>query len=361
MDFKRIPAAIAALLLGALPACSAVAQKAAPNTALAEQQAISSKPKQQSVSSQAEPPQLPSTPAQQSASSPLVQRVNGVAITRLELDRSVKALLAQNNAPEQVPPDVMKQAEEIALKQLTSAELLYQEARKIEVKDLDRLVTEKIAEGKAKFASEAIFEKVLKDTGMTMAELRETTRRQIVVNQFIENRFVSRESASEADAKTFYDANAEKFFTKPDRVKASHILVGVDQKASAEEKKKALEKAEALLKRVQGGEDFAAIAKKESTCPSGASGGDLGTFGKGQMTPPFEAAVFALKPGELSSVVETGFGYHIIKLDQKFAASTDKFEDVKVKIMNFLKTEKVTKSISAYLEELLSKAKIEKA
>jgi peptidyl-prolyl cis-trans isomerase C len=354
MDFKRIPVAIAAVLLGALPACSTVAVKTTPPAALAEQQAESSKPGEQAVSSQAEPPQQP-------ASSPLVLRVNGVAITRLELDRSARALLAQNGMPEQVPPDVMLQAEDVALKQLTSAELIYQEARKIEVKELDRLVTEKIAEGKAKFASEAIFEKMLKDTGMTMAELRETTRKQIVVNQFIESRFVSRESASEADARTFYEENLQKFFTKGDLVKASHILVGVDQKAPAEGKKKALEKAEALLKRVQGGEDFAAIAKKESNCPSGANGGDLGIFGKGQMAAPFEAAAFALKPGETSTVVETEFGYHIIKLDQKFAASTDKFEDVKAKVMDFLKAEKVAKAIAAYLEELRSKAKIEKA
>jgi peptidyl-prolyl cis-trans isomerase C len=252
----------------------------------------------------------------------------------------------------------MKQAEEAALTQLASSELLYQEASKVEIKDLDRLVTEKVAEGKAKFPSEAEFQKSFQASGLTMDQVRETVRKQLVINNFIETRF--KETVSDEETKKFYDQNVEKYFKKGERVKASHILVGVDKTATAEEKLKAKEKAEALLKRVQGGEDFAAIAKKESTCSSAARGGDLGIFGKGVMTPIFEKTAFALNKGELSSVVETPFGYHIIKLEDKLAAGTEKYEEVKEKIADFLKGEKIKKAIAQLVQELRSKAKIEK-
>jgi peptidyl-prolyl cis-trans isomerase C len=329
MDFKRIPVTVAALLLCTLPACSTVGGKAAPNTSLAEQKAAATQP---------------------------VEKVNGAVITRAEVDRTVKALVAQSRMTP--TPDLMKQAEEAALTQLTSSELLYQEASKVEIKDLDRLVTEKVAEGKAKFPSEAEFQKSFQASGLTMDQVRETVRKQLVINNFIETRF--KETVSDEETKKFYDQNVEKYFKKGERVKASHILVGVDKTATAEEKLKAKEKAEALLKRVQGGEDFAAIAKKESTCSSAARGGDLGIFGKGVMTPIFEKTAFALNKGELSSVVETPFGYHIIKLEDKLAAGTEKYEEVKEKIADFLKGEKIKKAIAQLVQELRSKAKIEK-
>lgn len=333
MDFKMIPATIAALLLCTLPACSTVGQKAALDFSLSEEQAIPSPP---------------------------VKMVNGVAITQAQVDRVVKALLAQYGITQKLTPGQLKQTEDKALDQLISDELLYQEAQKVEVKDLDRLVTEKLTEGMAKFASEDDFRKALKESGMTMTEMRETARRLIVVNNFIETRFAAKETIPEAEAKTFYDQNTEKYFKKGDRVRASHILIGADRKASPEAKKIAREKAEALLKGLQSGDDFAAVAKKESTCSTAVDGGDLGVFGKGRMSPPFEKAAYALKPGELSPVVETEYGYHIIQLKEKVAPSIEAFDEVKDKIVDFLKVEKVKKVVAAYIAELRGKAKLEK-
>jgi peptidyl-prolyl cis-trans isomerase C len=333
MELKKITAAIATLLIFALPACSTISEKTTSKIPIDTQLSPSSQP---------------------------VQLVNGVPITRAELDRTVKALLAQNGMPPLLPPEMMKQAEEMALNQLISTELLYQEAGKIEIKDLDKLVAEQLVQGKAKFASEADYEKAFKESGMTPMEVRENARKLIIIKMYVENRFASKETVTDAEAKKFYDENVEKYFKKSDRVKASHILIGVDRKATPEEKRSAREKAEAILRRVQAGEDFAAIARKESTCESAARGGDLGIFGKGQMTPPFEKAAFALKPGEVSSVVETMYGYHIIKVAEKIGASTEPFEQVMSKIVDFLKEEKVKKAVSAYVEELRGKAKMEK-
>ncbi len=102
-----------------------------------------------------------------------------------------------------------------------------------------------------------------------------------------------------------------------------------------------------------------ALAKEYSTCPSSKQGGDLGFFGKGQMVPSFEKAAFALKPGEISNVVETQFGYHVIKLTEKKPAVTTDFNEVKAKIEEFLKGQKVNEAIQKYLAETKKTAKIE--
>jgi peptidyl-prolyl cis-trans isomerase C len=288
-----------------------------------------------------------------------VAKVNGTTITRQDLDRAVKVLVSQNRLPQPLPAESLKQAEEAALDQLISAELLYQDGLKLEMKDLDKQVGEKISQNKAKFPSADDFEKALKSVEMTEKDLKEFTRKDIVISNLIEKNIADKTTVTEADVKKFYDDNPDKFKQEPS-AKASHILCGVDASATPEEKKKAREKAEALLKKIKAGEDFATLAKSDSTCPSSKQGGDLGTFSKGQMVAPFEKAAFALKPGEVSDVVETQFGYHIIKLTEKKDGGSIKFDEVKSKIQDFLKNQKVQKGVMDYLDALKVKAKIEK-
>ena len=313
----------------------------------------------------AEAKEAQSAPAKQESTarkSPddIVVKVNGAAITRGEVDRAMKVLLSQRQMTvDQLPPEVRTQAEDATVEQLISAELLYQAGKKVESKDLDKQVEEKIAQSRAKFAKPEEFAAALKSADLNEAELKILTLKDLVINNYIEKEIADKVTITDADTKKFYDDNQDKF-KQSESVRASHILCGVDSKASPEEKQKAKEKAEALLKRVKAGEDFAAIAKSDSTCPSSKQGGDLGFFGRGQMVKPFEDAAFALKPGEISGVVETQFGYHIIKLTDKKAAETLKYEDVKGKISEYLKNQKIQKGIEALLKELRSKAKIEK-
>jgi peptidyl-prolyl cis-trans isomerase C len=111
---------------------------------------------------------------------------------------------------------------------------------------------------------------------------------------------------------------------------------------------------------LQKGEDFASLAKEFSQCPSNAKGGDLGYFQRGQMVPPFEQVAFALKPGAVSDIVETKFGYHLIKVIDKKAETTIPYKDVKEKLEQNLKREKIQKEVTLYVEKLKEKAKVEK-
>ncbi len=307
------------------------------------------KPAQSNTEPKKEPAKAEAT-VKTSPTDPIV-KVNGQVITRAEVERATKVFAAQNRMG-QAPADVV-------IDQLVSAELLYQAGSKLSVPDINKQVTAKITESKAKFPNDAAFENALKTASLTQKELEDLIRRDVVIVNLVDKEIASKVTVSDAEVKKFYDENQDKF-KQPATIRASHILCKVDPKATDADKKKAREKAEGLLKEVKAGKDFAELAKTNSDCPSNAQGGDLGFFGKGQMVPAFENAAFALKPGEVSDVVETQFGYHVIKVTDKKDAGVTKFDDVKERIQAYLKNTKVQKGVQDYVAKLKEKAKIEK-
>jgi len=343
-----LPALLAAFTLCAGPALTAYAAEA-PATPVKE---AAPAPVKAEPAKETPPAKLKTSPTDP------VAKVNGAVITRVELDRAMKVLVGQGRVPAPTTPEQTKQTEKATLDQLVAAELLYQAGKKLEIKDLDKQVEEKIAQGKSKFPNPEDYAKALKTADISEKELVELTRKDIIINNLVQKDLAAKITVSDAEAKKFYDENIDKF-KRDAEVRASHILIGVEPNASAEDKKKAKDKADALLKEVKGGKDFAEVAKANSTCPSSAQGGDLGFFGKGQMVPPFEQAAFALKKGEVSDVVETQFGYHIIKLTDKKEPETVKFEDTKERIVDYLKQQKLQKAVNDFLEEQKKKAKVE--
>src|SRR6266704_2821042 len=129
--------------------------------------------------------------------------------------------------------------------------------------------------------------------------------------------FLSQVEVKDDDVAEYYALHREDKFTEPEQVRARHILMKVAADAGADAKAAARKKAEELLAKVKAGADFAALAKESSQDPgSGAKGGDLGLFPRGRMTPTFEEAAFALQAGGVSDVVETPFGFHVIKVEE---------------------------------------------
>lgn len=293
-----------------------------------------------------------------SSTGAIVAKVNGVSISQKEVDRETTILLAQNGIQKPAPADTMKKAEATVVQHLIDSELLYQAGRKTEIKDLDKLVMDRMANNKAQFATSAEFNKVLKDAGLTEKDLKLLVRKGIIINAHLDKEVADKAKVTETESKAFYDANPEQFKTG-EKVRASHILIKVDAKATPEEKQKARDKATAIRKQLSKGEDFAALAQKESSCPSSAKGGDLGYFQKGRMVPEFDQAAFALKPGELSEVVETQFGFHVIKVTEKKPAGTIPFNEAQNDIVEYLRMQKIQKGMKDYVEKLRQGAKIE--
>jgi peptidyl-prolyl cis-trans isomerase C len=300
-----------------------------------------------------ETPKVESTAVGQGA----VARVNGAVISSLELKRISKVMMARQRGAT-LTPDQQKELEKQAVDQLVFLELLYQAGNKLEIKDLDKRVADNVAQGKAQYANAQDFIKAMSEAEMDEKGLVENIRRNVVITNFVEKTITPKVVVSEEDSRKFYDQNPDKF-SRPESIKASHILLGIDQKASADDKKKSREKAEKLHKELAGGADFAALAKANSTCPSSQQGGDLGYFGKGQMVPAFEKVAFGLKQGEISDVVETQFGYHIIKLTEKKAADKIDYKEVLPRIEEYLKGQKVNAAVNTYVAEARKTAKIE--
>lgn len=306
-------------------------------------------------------PTKPAEPSKPVVTTPgpqeIIARVNGQPIYGIELMRAKKVIMS-NQPGMEIPPERQKEFDLQALSQLTSAELLYQAGKKLEIKDLDKLVDEKIQQGKSRFSNPEDFKKAVQALDMTEKDLLEYTRRDLIISNFIQQSIAAKVSVSEEESKKFYEENLDKF-KQSESVRASHILIGVDPAATPEEKKKAQDKIAKLRKELAGGADFATLAKESSTCPSSQQGGDLGYFGKGQMVPAFETAAFNLKKGEVSDIVETQFGYHIIKVMDTKKAETVDFKEAKPRIDEYLKNQKVSTAVSDYLTEARKKAEIE--
>lgn len=286
-----------------------------------------------------------------------VARVNGTPIAAADLNKAYKALSASQGGT-QVPAGKEQEARQFVLNQLIAAELMYQLAEKTPVADLDKKIDAGVGRLKGRFKTEDEFRNGLAQQDLSEKQLRELIRRNLVIENHIEQTIASKVKISEQEVRAFYDNNPETF-TMPEQVRASHILIMVDQQAAAADKQKARAKAEDLLKQIKAGADFAKLAREQSGCPSSKQGGDLGFFGKGQMVKPFEDAAWAMKPGEVSGVVETQFGYHIIKLTEKRAQDKMPFDALKARIEESLKQRKIGEQVTAIMETAKKAAKIE--
>ena len=193
--------------------------------------------------------------------------------------------------------------------------------------------------------------------GMTMDDLKSQIRMKVQMDKLVAAEMKDGKVTDE-DVKKFYDDNPQ-YFEKPEQVQASHILVKVEKDASDADKAAAKTKIEGLLKQVKEGGDFAELAKANSDCPSKERGGDLGMFGRGQMVKEFEDAAFGMEVGQISDIVETQFGYHIIKKTGAAAAKKDAMEDVAPRIRQHLEQQKRNEFWQTYNKQLHDEAKIE--
>ncbi|HBG07580.1 MAG: peptidylprolyl isomerase [Geobacteraceae bacterium GWC2_58_44] len=283
--------------------------------------------------------------------------VNGRAISAAELKRAKKILMT-NKPGLQIPPLLQKEFEMQALNQLISSELLYQASQKVEIKGLDQQAQEKLAQIKKGFPDPTGYDRELQKIGMDEKMLLEATRRDLAIAYFVNTNIASKPVVSEEEIKKFYDQSPEKF-RQEEQVRASHILIAVAGKAGVEERKAAREKADKLHQELAGGADFAKLAQENSGCPSSKQGGDLGYFAKGKMVPSFEQAAFALQQGAVSEVVETGFGYHIIKLTDRKKAEEISLATARDSIENYLKMQKTNEAVESFVAAARKEAKIE--
>lgn len=287
----------------------------------------------------------------------VVARVNGETIPKADFEKAIRNV--EGRAGQPVPAEQRDRVYRGVLDQLVAYRLLTQETknRKIDVPEAD--VDARVNTIKQQFPSEEAFKQTLTQQHMTVEQLREDARSDMRVAKMLENEVNSKVSVQPTDVDNFYKQNPDKF-KQGERVRASHILIRTPENADAKTKQDAKAKAADVLKQVKGGKDFAELAKQYSQDPgSAANGGDLGLFAQGQMVGPFEQAAFSLKPGDVSDIVETPFGYHIIKVAEKQPARTVPIDEVKPQIQEFLQNQQRQQKTEEFINSLKTKGKVE--
>ena len=298
--------------------------------------------------------------ADKKAPGDMIAVVNGTIITQGEFDRVMDYELRRAaQSGQQIPDAQMPKIENSILDSLIVGELLFQESKKKGIQVKPETVTEQLTIVKKRFPSEAEFKKALEENKMTESKIKADIKRDMAIQQLLDKEVDQKVQITDEEGKTFYDTNPQ-LFQQPERVKASHILIKVDEGTTEEKKVEARKKIKEVQQKVQKGEDFAELAKTYSEGPSASKGGDLGLFGRGQMVKPFEDAAFSLKPNETSDIVETKFGYHLIKVVDKQPAKKIAYADVKDRINKHLKDQKLRTDRQLYFDKLKKDAKIEK-
>jgi peptidyl-prolyl cis-trans isomerase C len=287
----------------------------------------------------------------------VLARVNGETVTRTELEEYVRNLESQAGSP--IPADQRDRIYRGVIDQLVGYKLLMQEAKTRNVAVPDADVDARIAEVKKQFPSEDLFMQTLIDRKMTLEQIKADARRDMSIARLIDAEIAPRIAVKPAQVEDFYKNNPDRF-KQPERVRASHILISAPENADAATKAQAKTKAEQILKDVKAGKDFAALARQHSQDPGSAvNGGDLGFFQQGQMVGPFNDAAFSLKPGATSDLIETQFGYHIIRVAEKQPARTASLDEMRLQIEEFLKHQNRESETESFVKALRAKGQVE--
>ncbi|VGO19450.1 peptidylprolyl isomerase [Pontiella sulfatireligans] len=291
----------------------------------------------------------------------VVVRVNGEEITRGEILKLVDASMQRLGG--RVPPEQMQQLQAQMYQQfkndLVTKKLIDAAVTAANVEIADAEIETALTELRGRIPEGQTLEAALTTQGTTIDELKTNIKNDMATRKFLEEKTVNVTEATEAEAEEFYSTNPDRF-KKPENVSASHILIKFDETdtdATKAEKKAQLEAIRGEI--IAGTKTFEDAAKEKSACPSSAQGGSLGSFGKGQMVPEFELAAFTQEIDEVGDVVETQFGYHIIKVTERQDAGVVPYEEAKEQILVFMSGQKKQEAVAEYIKTLRDAATIE--
>lgn len=286
--------------------------------------------------------------------------VNGTGITHGQLQSRVESTMQQRGQGygNIKSPEVFKDIQRDVLGQLITQELLWQEAQRRQYVATEAEVEQLFDQIESGFESEQDFLFFLQAGSFDDDSYREDLKRQISVRTMVAEDLTARIAVTDEEIDTFYSENQEQM-KRPPQIRARHILIEAGPAAGEATREAALDKIEKLLVRAREGADFAALAAEHSDDSSASAGGDLGFFGRGQMVTAFEFAAFGLQPGEISDVVQTRYGYHIIKVEERRGDAIVAKSEAADRIRAHLQQQKAQASLDALVERLQAEGDVE--
>ncbi len=285
----------------------------------------------------------------------IVVTVNGQPIRKMDLDNTIQgfSLERYRKTADQLTATELAELHAFALEKLLARELIFQEAMACGVVADEAAIDEERQKIVANFPSEDEFFATLEKAGIDAMMYHRMMRQDITVNMMTEKKLEEVPEPTEAAINELFETRSAQMIRKG-RVRASHLLVKFD----AEGKGGALEKIQ-TLKEQSTPNNFAALAREHSSCPSSTGGGDLGWFRKGDMVKPFEEAALTQELGIVGEPVETQFGYHLIKVTEREENSPLTIDEARHQIVAVLKKEAGSQLIGEWVEELKRKAVIQ--
>jgi peptidyl-prolyl cis-trans isomerase SurA len=283
--------------------------------------------------------------------------VNDEVITTLEVDREY---LQMQKDLERAPAGEKPPVKSDALNRLVDKKLIDQKIRELDIKVPDDEVRAAIEDVKKQnsLSQEALVQ-ALAGQGLTFDQYKNQLKEQLERVRMMGQEVRSKVQVGEREIRDYYDANRAKYGVE-ELFHARHIFFKVDKKAGAEELARTEALANSVLKEAVAGKDFAQLAKKYSTDPAAAKdGGDLGTFRKADMLPEIGETVASMKPGQVSPLVLSPAGLHIIKLEEKSISAGKSFDEVKTTIEDLLYKKKTDDRFAQWVKDLRTSAVIE--
>ena len=286
-----------------------------------------------------------------------IAEVNGTLITRADFDiemKNVEGRLFKMGKP--LDQSQMPEIKKMVLETLVNRELLLQASRKEGVTVEEDAVEREMQNVKHRFPSNVEFHSLLDKIHITENGLREQYRREMTIQKFVETRCAGDIMVSQKECGDYYDHHLDEFM-QPEQVSASHLLIKVFGDVP-EQRDEARKKIEVLQRKIKNGEKFSDLARDFSDCPSGVKGGELGSFQRGVMAQPFDDTVFSLRPGQVSGIIETAHGFHLIHVMERKPERKVPLAEAKKAIEQYLKQDKVNQAVSGYLNSLREKSTI---
>ena len=285
-------------------------------------------------------------------------RVNGTPITADEVNTAVVNYMSDHAMGPDTPQERQSEIRKAVLDGLIGTELLYQRAKALSIDVPPASIDDALARTRQEMG-DAAYEAELKNRKIDAGGARELVRKNLTVQKLIQETILGSVTVSEPDISKFYNEHQQEM-SMPESVEVSHILVRFAPNDDAAIKAAARNKADAALARVRGGEDFATVAKEASEDKqSAARGGSLGQVRRGRTVPAFEDVAFKLQPGQVSDVVESPFGFHVIKVTAKIPPRTLTLEESHDRIAQVLRGRASGEAVEKAVSDLRAAAKVE--
>lgn len=287
--------------------------------------------------------------------------VNDEIVTLYEVNRESQPVIREAEKKTILANDTRSQIRRAALEHLIEKKLIDQKVKELNIKVTDEEIRQAIEDVKKQnnMASQDVLVTALASQGLTFEQYRSQLKEQIEKLKLVSMEVRAKIQVGESEMREYYEANRSKY-SEDDTFRARHIFIRTNEKAPAEEIKRTMNTALMVLAEAKSGKDFEELAKSYSEDPAARKdGGALGTFKKGDMMPELEAAILAMKPGEISELVYTTSGFHIVKLEERTTGKMKPFENVKAEIEEALYRKKSEERFAQWAKELRSKASIE--